>query len=158
MRFAGANSHFVKKTFRNVGWGRSFINKTSKHELVPHQTFTRVLNDSYCYTSMPVLASISSNRTFCCGDGEGAPNTGDAGGGFFIGSGSAWIQYGIISVSLTDATGNIATDSLSLYTNIRSFKQWIDDTVKQSGSAVMTLNGKIGIDITCTYEIIPNTA
>ncbi len=126
------------------------------HETVPIHAFTQVLNDSYCYTTQPLLAVFSSTRVFCGGGEGGSPNKGDSGGGLFINRDSAWIQYGIISASLSDGRGVVLPDSFSLYTNIFKFKNWIDETVAKSGHAVMTINekDKVKIDLWCNYEIV----
>lgn len=78
------------------------------------------------------------------------------GGGLFVLSDSAWIQYGIISASLSDARGIVLPNSFSLYTNVRSFIDWIDETVKKSGSAVMTINEKerVKVNLVCLYELL----
>lgn len=117
------------------------------------------MNDSYCYTAQQFLAIFSSTRVFCGGGEGGSPNKGDSGGGLFILSGSAWIQYGIISASLSDARGIVLPNSSTLYTNVRLFKNWIDETVTKSGSAVITMNkkDKKKIDLWCNYEVVLKT-
>lgn len=68
-------------------------------------THTKVLNDSYCYTTQHFLALVSSTRVFCGGGESGSPSKGDSGGGLFGISCSDWIQYQIISVSLSKPRG-----------------------------------------------------
>ncbi|KAG4078687.1 hypothetical protein HA402_015277 [Bradysia odoriphaga] len=138
-----------------VGWGLSEKSKGNNHESIPVHAYTKALNDSYCYTTQQFLAMFSSMRIFC-GGGDGSPNKGDSGGGFFILSGSSWIQYGIISASLSDARGNVLPNSFTLYTNLRAFRSWIDETVEKGGSSVMTAREKekVKTDVWCNYEIV----
>lgn len=105
------------------------------------------------------MALFSSTRAFCGGGEGGSPNKGDSGGGLFILSGSSWIQYGIISASLSDARGVILANSATLYTNVRMFKNWIDETVAKSGGAVMTMINKerVKIELWCNYEVVLET-
>lgn len=97
---------------------------------------------------------------FCGGaGGGGSPNKGDSGGGLFVLSDSAWIQYGIISASLSDARGVVLPDSYSLYTNVYSFRGWIDDTLAKSGYRAMSKIEKerVKVDLWCNYEIVLGT-
>lgn len=103
-----------------------------------------------------MIAIFASSRTFCAGGKGGTPNKGDSGGGLYILSGSNWVQYGLISASLSNARGNVLPNSFTLYTNVRLFKNWIDETVRKTGSEVMTLSGKdkVKVDLWCNYEIL----
>lgn len=151
------------KTFRikfcQLGWGLSENVTTNRHESVLLHANSIVLNDSYCYTTQQFLALFSSTRLFCGGGEGGSPNKGDSGGGFFILSGSTWIQYGIVSASLSDAKGIVLPYSFSLYTNVRSFKIWIEETVAKYGSAVMTISNKerVKTNLWCNYELVLKT-
>ncbi|XP_037039164.1 prostasin-like [Bradysia coprophila] len=138
-----------------VGWGLSERSTDNHPESIPLHAYTKALNDSYCYTTQQFLALFSSTRVFC-GGGEGSPNKGDSGGGFFILSGSSWTQYGIISASISDARGNVLPNSFTLYTNLRAFRSWIDETVEKDGSSVMTAREKekVKTDVWCNYEIV----
>lgn len=143
-----------------IGWGLTENTTAIKRESIPLHTFTYVLNDSYCYiATQQFLALFSSTRVFCGGGEGGSPNKGHSGGGLFVLSDSAWIQYGIISASLSDARGIVLPNSFSLYTNVRSFRNWIDETVTKSGSAVMAMieKEKVKIDIWCNYDIVLET-
>lgn len=145
-----------------VGWGLSENSGSHRHELIPRKATTKALNDSYCYTTSPQLASFSSTRIFCGGpenSQDGSPDSGDSGGGFFVLVDDSWVQYGIISSSLTSARGRTLPNGFTLYTNIASFKNWISEIVKNSGSDILTkrdsLNGQRKlVDIWCNYEIV----
>lgn len=72
----------------------------------------------------------------CTGDGDGAPSSGDSGGGFFFISGSAWVQYGIVSAIRTNATGHAIPNAYHIYTNLTQFKSWMIEIVHQTGGEV----------------------
>lgn len=80
-------------------------------------------------------------------------------GGLFILSGSSWVQYGLISASLSNARGHVLPNSFSLYTNVRLFKNWIDETVRSTGSKLMTAGEKekVKVNLYCNYEIVLET-
>ncbi|KAJ6643741.1 Serine protease gd [Pseudolycoriella hygida] len=139
-----------------VGWGLSENSKVEERQAVPIEAPTSILNDTYCYTTQRFLALFASSRTFCGGGEGGSPNKGDSGGGLFVLSNSTWIQYGIISASLSDARGAVLPDSFSIYTSVREFAKWIHETVANSGSGAMTKNQneKVEVVIWCNYEII----
>lgn len=138
-----------------VGWGVSEYQTNTTHELVPRETTTWVLNSSYCFDVSPHLSRFASTRAFCGGGDGGSPNSGDSGGGIFIRSGFAWIQYGIISSTLTDRSRQRRPTSYSLYTSVPKHINWITETVKMTGGVVFTKeNGPIDdINIDCDYAI-----
>lgn len=70
-----------------VGWGIA-DNGTKTNLEFPRHATTIAFNASYCLTTDPYLAFLSSTRTFCGTGGDGSPNKGDSGGGFFVLSGS----------------------------------------------------------------------
>ncbi|XP_037043063.1 insulin-like growth factor-binding protein complex acid labile subunit [Bradysia coprophila] len=128
-----------------VGWG---VTENGTAEGIPRQTETMALNDSYCYRTDNVIARYSSERSFC-GVGNGTPNKGDSGDGYFVVIGSAWVQYGTVSVVRTNATGHVVVGSFAIYMKITSLKHWIADTVRQSGSSVS--EATIKINLHCSY-------
>lgn len=97
------------------------------------------------------MAIFSSTRTFCGAGEGGSPNKGDSGGGFFVHTGSVWMQYGIISASISDQSGVVLPNTFSVYTNIKSFKNWIADIM---GSDEIKKNEAIKskIKFCCNYE------
>ncbi|KAJ6648828.1 Serine protease gd [Pseudolycoriella hygida] len=125
-----------------VGWG--LAKNTTKRESIPRHAFTNALNDSYCYTTEEFIAAFSSTRTFC-GGGDGSPNRGDSGGGFFVKSGSVWMQLGIISASLADSHGVVIPNTFSIYTNVKLFRNWIT-------SILISEAGKAKVKLYCNYE------
>ncbi|KAG4070568.1 hypothetical protein HA402_011955 [Bradysia odoriphaga] len=137
-----------------VGWGLSERTTVyNRYESVPLQANLRILKDSYCYTTHPLLASYSTPRLFCGGHG-GSPSKGDSGGGLFVLSGSSWIQYGIISATSSDSNGNTLSNVFSVYTNLKEFRSWIDKVVEESGSNVMIAAKKptIETDLLCHFD------
>lgn len=140
-----------------VGWGLAENTKDNKHEAIPRQALTNSLNDTHCYTTNHLVALISSSRSFCGGGEIGTtPNKGDSGGGFFVFSGSAWVQYGIISAALSDSRGRVNANAISIYTNVKSFRNWITEIVQTSGGATYSLSDENNdrIRLGCTYTII----
>lgn len=102
---------------------------------------------------------FSSPRMFCGGGKGGSPNKGDSGGGLFVKYRSVWVQYGIISASLSDGKGQVLSNSFSLYTDVNSFKSWIKEIVEKSSSTVLAVSetNKTRTDIWCNYEIVYET-
>lgn len=144
-----------------VGWGISENAEPNKHVAILRQASTQSVNDSYCYTKSPEIATFSSTRTFCGSDeskSDGSPNNGDSGGGFLVLSGSHWVQKGIISSSLSNAWGRETSNPFSVYTNVIMFKEWISNVLKQSGLEVLTKDDVHleNIDLSCVYEIVLN--
>lgn len=132
-----------------VGWG---FTKNNIINEMPRQALVTALNDSYCYSIDNFMALYTSNRTFCGGFGDGNPNYGDSGGGFYsVASENVWVQHGIISAIRTSETGQIIPNSLAVYTNVMSFRSWIVKTVKQSGSRVGEAMTKINVTLSCQY-------
>lgn len=118
-----------------VGWGISDKGKSNLE--FPRRAFTNALNASYCLTSDPYIAFLSSTRTFCATGGDGSPNKGDSGGGYFVLSGSTWVQYGIISALRINATGLVDENSVAVYTNVKLFDSWINEVIEMSGGATL---------------------
>lgn len=119
-----------------VGWGIA-KEKTANLEF-PRRATTNAMNASHCLTTDPYVAFISSTRTFCGSGGDGSPNKGDSGGGFFVLSGSRWIQFGIISALRVNASGLVDENSIAVYTNVNLFKDWIKEIVVKNGGSAVT--------------------
>lgn len=117
-----------------MGWGLT-ENGTQPHTSFPRQATTNVLTDNSCYTTDGTIAYFSTNSTFCGGSKEGWPNKGDSGGGFFVVSRSAWVQYGLISVSHSDKTGQVADNPFAIYQNVKLYMDWINKIKEQSVDA-----------------------
>lgn len=96
-----------------VGWGIADNGKANLE--FPRRAVTNALNASLCLTKDPYLAFLSSTRTFCGSCGDGSPNKGDSGGGFFVLSGSVWIQFGIISALRINSSGLVDENSIAIY-------------------------------------------
>lgn len=135
-----------------VGWGLD--DNGMMHLELPKHAITIARNHSYCLTTDPILATLSSTRTFCANGGDGVPQQGDSGGGFFALSGSSWVQYGIISALRVNATGIFDLNSFAVYTNVKLFKRWIEDIVGQTKDEVRSLDdsSKYGIELFCRYD------
>lgn len=114
-----------------VGWG--FGENATIHEEIPRQADIATYNHSYCFLTYDNIAPLSSTRTFCTGSEEGSPNEGDSGGGFFVCYYDVWTQYGIISSTVRDSKGILARTSVGVYTNVRSFQDWIREKVEKTG-------------------------
>lgn len=132
-----------------VGWGLT-ENGTKDHLQYPRHAHTNALNSVYCLTTDPQLAYLLSTRSFCGSGGDGGPNKGDSGGGFFVLTGSVWVQYGIISALRINASGIVDINSFAVYTNVKLFDSWINETVSRSGGEVMTATQKINLN--CRYD------
>lgn len=121
-----------------VGWG--IADKGKANLEFPRRAFTNAINASHCLTMDPYLAFLSSTRTFCGTGGDGSPNKGDSGGGYFVLSGSVWVQLGIISALRVNASGLVDENSVGIYTNVKLFNAWINEVVgNKSGVEIMTI-------------------
>lgn len=127
-----------------VGW--ELVQQTPKHSII------NIINNSSCYTSDTLsLYSFLSPRTFCGDGGNFTLMKKVSGGGFYMRTGSAWVQHGI-AVSVTNATGDLMGQEIVFFMNVTSFKSWIVDTVAQSGGVVgEALSGKINLDCEFNY-------
>lgn len=118
-----------------VGWG---IAETRQIAQILQYTVTKVLNDSYCFKNDPPITAVSSENTFCGGEGSGTPSQGDSGGGIFAMYNNSWVQYGIVSAIRTNETGHALPNSYAVYTNIQKFKNWIINTAKMNMNITLT--------------------
>lgn len=139
--------------FRPLGWGLSDDN-TKRHESIPLLSNAKILNETYCYTNQQFLATHVTELSLCAGVETGSPNKGDSGGGLFYLNGTTWIQYGIISASLT---GDAEPSSFTLYTNTTAYTNWTESIVGQTGTTVMTKDNRINrpTELWCYYDVLP---
>ncbi|KAG4072226.1 hypothetical protein HA402_005948 [Bradysia odoriphaga] len=112
------------------------VRRSTIHAEIPRRIIVRSVNSSHCFREGNVDAAFSSNRTFCGGDGNGSPDVGDSGSGYFFTPGFSWAQYGLVAVVRTNATGHVMPHSYHLYTNVTMFKDWIIETVNRTGGEV----------------------
>lgn len=134
-----------------VGWSRVENGTWHRGEFLS-QAVTNSLNDSYCYTTDYITATISSVRTFC--SDSGGRYRGDAGGGFFVQHGSAWVQYGILAALRSDSTGYIDSEAFAIYTNIIIFKNWIVETVGKAENVVTIVGEPINKKINLHCQLL----
>lgn len=131
-----------------VGWGLS-ENQTYS-EFIKH-TFSKVLNDAYCYTTNLGAAAISSTRTFRGRGKDGTPNMGDSGGGVYVLFASTWVQLVIVSAIRTNAIRSVDASSIVVYSNVIKFKNWIFDVVERTGGTAS--DAKINNDIKIIWAV-----
>lgn len=114
-----------------VGWGKSENSGSNRHDSILNELMVPAVNASHCYTTFYLLGSVSSNRAFCGGyDHQGrAPCLGDSGGGFYLLDPAArtWNVRGIVSASIIDFDIGCDINTYSIYTNVATFVQWIDN-------------------------------
>lgn len=68
---------FFKMFYFQVGWGISESEISNVN--IPRQVTINTVNDSVCYTTDYLIASMSSLRTFCAGGKGAGPCLGDSG-------------------------------------------------------------------------------
>lgn len=136
-----------------VGWGQTDDNNS---ENIQREASIIAVNDTYCYHKDEAVPIFSSNHTFCGGFGDGYATFGDSGGGYFILDDMNWVQYGVISATRTNRTGHVLPSSVQIYTNLRSFKQWIVSIVKETGGEIGEATEKIEIICDFTYQNVSN--
>lgn len=119
-----------------VGWERL---KDSRQVTEPKQIKVTIQYIDECLEETPILAEISSNRTFCAGDRNGSKTcNGDSGSGLYIKIDGIWYLKGLISGGLkTDSDG---CDPFAVYTYIYKFLNWIRQ--KTQGNYAITAKGK----------------
>ncbi|KAJ6642103.1 Leucine-rich repeat-containing protein 15, partial [Pseudolycoriella hygida] len=147
---ADINSATISVNGTIVGWG--LTDNATSVEILRYASI-EALNEYSCYKANEAMEIYTSNRTFCGRFGNGIPDYGDSGGGFFVVSNYAWVQYGIISVMGTDSFGRISADSVSLYTNVKAFKNWIVETVVESDSRVAEPIIQVNFTPVCTHFV-----
>lgn len=133
-----------------VGWGFTENENRANLQFIKH-AFSTALEDGYCYTKSPGTAQISSPRMFCGQGIDGSPHSGDSGGGFYVDSGSGWVQHGIVSaIRSTTPTGDVDENEIVIYTNVKKFKSWIVETVLQTGGVVGEVK-RLKKSLSCQY-------
>ncbi|KAG4077910.1 hypothetical protein HA402_013844 [Bradysia odoriphaga] len=130
-----------------VGYGVR-INKTQAG--IPRRIVVRAVNSSHCFRENGAVISFTSNRTFCGGNGDGSPDLGDSGSGYFYTPGLSWAQYGLVAAVQTNDTGHVFPYAFHIYTNLTMFKDWIIDTVNRTGGVVG--EAKMNVILKCDYE------
>lgn len=148
---------------RIVGWGFS-NNENDSLENIAREALVKRVSPETCFLKNPLLATVSSFRTFCVqGDKIGASACqGDSGiflfflhfikkmlvsnfiklkfksgGGFYVVSGGTWSIHGIVSAM--EGNGLCPTTNHTVYTKMSAFYKWIkEDTITQSFSLSFT--------------------
>jgi len=135
-----------------AGWGFTESKSVPNKEFVEQASVTAI-NAVYCLTEHPIVAILSSTRTFCGRGENGNANRGDSGGGFYVFVGSSWMQYGIVSSLRSNETGFVDADTIVVYTNVLKFIDWIRGIVGQAGFTVSATVGvaKTRIDLECRF-------
>lgn len=111
-----------------VGYGKS--ENDAIHENIPRQLDIKIVPSTECYLKNPVLAYISSVNTFCAGkDEHSAPCEGDSGTGMYLKDGDRWYLRGIVSASHFTSNGKCDTTADTIFTNVLSFTNWINEKV-----------------------------
>lgn len=124
-----------------VGWGKSRASGND-YETISSQLEIPAVRASLCYPTFPLLAEISSNRSFCGGyDNQGkAPCSGDSGGGFYFKTPSelSWSVRGIISAAIINENRQCDVNTFTIYTNVAMFVDWITKVANETKKVVLT--------------------
>lgn len=120
-----------------VGWGRSEYSDllNTYMDPTPNEIQTPIVSAKECFNDFPLLAEITSKKSFCAGfkDQTKSICSGDSGGGFFsihIESGRYYLK-GIVSASMmTKITCN--KEAYSIFTDVANFSKWIRHQLKES--------------------------
>lgn len=108
-----------------VGYGKS-EDVTKIHENIPKIIKTPIHQNADCFLKNSHLTGISSNRTFCGGNGDGAGVCiGDSGSGLFVLDGEKYFLRGIVSSSLFNFGQSCNVNTYSVFTDLRFYNQWI---------------------------------
>lgn len=111
-----------------TGWGMSENPSPKLNDMLSSKLEIPVINSAYCFKTFPILATLSSNRTFCGGyeKQKKLPCLGDLGGGFYRRDVTTWSVKGIISSPVLQGIG-CDTDKFTVYTNVARYVDWIKD-------------------------------
>lgn len=140
-----------------VGWGLALTGMKQSTAVLQRSSVSS-LDNNYCIRIDPDTAFILSPRTFCGRNDDGFVSIGDSGVGLFVQNReSIWMQRGIVSAVRTNSTGYVLADAVVVYTNVPKFKNWIADTVSQSGATVgeaQTQFAKLNLECLFAYDSI----
>lgn len=109
-----------------VGYG--FTNFTRSVATIPRELETPIVSNEDCFLKAPLLARLSSNRTFCGGSADGGgPCNGDSGNGLFVKYQGKFYFRGIIAASLINDDFHCDTFNYAIYTDVFKYQDWIDE-------------------------------
>lgn len=120
-----------------VGYGKS-EDLTKEHENIPKIIDTPIHDNANCFLKNHDLVDLSSNRTFCGGNGNGqGVCTGDSGSGLYVFSQQAFYLRGVVSSSLFSFGQSCDVDTYSVFTDVNHFNGWIEDNLEGSVSSAV---------------------
>ena len=130
-----------------VGWGRSehSIARGENMDMTPNVLQASITTQENCFLSVPQLAFIASDRTFCAGFLNQSKSIcpGDSGSGFYSFNQTTGLFSieGIISSSLMN-NQSCNTEIYSLFTDVKKFSTWIKHKERESSRNMLDFNGK----------------
>ncbi|XP_072934282.1 serine protease gd-like [Epargyreus clarus] len=113
-----------------TGWGVSEIGPAGKGE--PRMVRMPVVSTATCRASKPDFFKLTSSKTLCAGDRNGAgPCLGDSGGGLYMLDNGRWKLRGIVSLSLVSQKGDMSCnlDDYVVFTDAAQYLTWISNTM-----------------------------
>lgn len=120
-----------------AGWGKSSPLSSTHHEEVPNQLNLSVHTNKNCFLKHNELAAISSNRTFCAGNGDEVNVChGDSGSGFVVEHESHFHLQGIVSASSLNNLETCDVTKHAIFTNVLKFKQWIGTFIGNESTSI----------------------
>lgn len=127
-------SHLAAKIGTVAGWGQS-ADKSKYYEPVPTMLKVPIHTNEDCYLKNPLLAKLSSKRTFCAGSGNGTGVClGDSGHGLFVRLANVFYLKGIVSSSMID-DGTCDVYNYAIYTNVNMYSRWISNLLNENNSS-----------------------
>ncbi|CAG9811188.1 unnamed protein product [Chironomus riparius] len=109
-----------------VGYGKS-EDKSKVHENIPKILNFPMHKNDQCFLKNIYLTKISSQRTFCGGQGRGlGVCRGDSGSGLFVTYGNTFYLRGIVSSSLFTGTNECDVNTYSVFTDVLHYTDWIN--------------------------------
>ncbi|RZC40315.1 Trypsin domain containing protein [Asbolus verrucosus] len=104
-----------------VGWGKDENNIMTAE---PKQITMPIVSQRQCLWSGEAFKYVTSSRTFCAGERNGAgPCNGDSGGGFIMRRNERWVLRGVVSISTYDHnTQSCDLSNYVVFTDISKFK------------------------------------
>lgn len=131
-----------------TGWGKS-EDTTKIHENIPKKLEVQIQTNEDCFFSSDSLIQLSSKRTFCAGLQNGSGVCfGDSGSGLFVNVNGVSYVKGIVSSSLITATKDCDVSRNAVYTNVLSFRDWIDEITGLHPSSSETVK-----EIECHFSV-----
>lgn len=124
---------YLPENGKVVGWG---MNEKETYEPIPKEMNVPIHENAHCFLSNKDLTTLSSERTFCAGYGNGSGVCfGDSGNGLFVRQGNVLYLKGIVSSTLIDRDYKCDVNTFAIFTDVSKHKNWIENIVGHASAS-----------------------